>query len=650
MTDENKKLTKDQVIAIVKADMRAAEAIKLENDSRVTAWNKEYNGDPYGNEEKGKSAIVSRDIKRQDEWQHASVKDPFVADLDIIKATPVTFEDVTAAQQNELVLNYQFCRQFPRYIFMTDVVKLIYREGTVVAKTSWEYEDKVEKVLVPQYGLDMNGQPVVIGEVETEQRTVIKNKPNATICRLKDVFIDPTCFGDLAKAQFVIHRYESDLSTLRKAGKYKNLDRIGTAAGSPETAAGYEVQDTSYFKFSDKARKKLLVHEYWGNIDIDGDGIAEPIVCTWVEDTIIQLRSNPFPDKEIPFVLVKNNPIPFDIYGEASVELIGDNQKLATAIKRGIVDNLANSNNAQKGIPMGMLSEIDEKRFLAGKHFKFNGTAGALYEGGYNQLPSSVFQVLEMVNNETESMLGVKSFTNGISGNGMGSTAAAARGALDAVSVRRMDIVRNIAENFVKPILRKWAAYNTEFLRPEEVIRITNGEFVPVKRDDLKGNIDIHLEVSTAEDTAAKSQRLAFILQTVAPTMQDPILTNKLVAQMMRLDRLPEVAKMLEEYQPEPDPIAEEMRRLEVENLRAEVAERRSRANENATDIRLKNAKAAKDEATARNIDSDTDVKDLDYIRRAEGEDFAERMAEKDHDRETGVLKELAKPSKNNVD
>ncbi|MCP3894944.1 MAG: hypothetical protein GY706_09990, partial [Bacteroides sp.] len=166
------------------------------------------------------------------------------------------------------------------------------------------------------------------------------------------------------------------------------------------------------------------------------------------------------------------------LYGEANAELVGDNQKVSTAVKRGIMDNMANSNNAQKGIRNGSLDALNKKRFLNGKNFEFNGSTQDFYEGSYNQIPGSVFNVLEMVNNETEIMLGVKSFTGGIQGASLGSTARAAGGVLDAVSVRRLDIVRNIAENLIKPLMRKWMAYNSEFLQPQEIIRITNEEFV----------------------------------------------------------------------------------------------------------------------------------------------------------------------------
>jgi hypothetical protein len=247
-----------------------------------------------------------------------------------------------------------------------------------------------------------------------------------------------------------------------------------------------------------------------------------------------------------------------------------------------------------------------------------------------------VFSVLEMLNNESEALTGVKSFSGGINGAGLGNTARAASGVLDAVAVRRLDIVRNIAENVVKKLMRKWMAYNSEFLEEEEVVRITEDEFIPIRRDNLEGNIDIEIEVSTAEDDSAKSQDLAFILQTLGQSM-DADMRNLVMSEMVKLKKMPDLAKQIKEYQPEPDPYIEEMKRLEMEKLKSEIEERKSRARENAVDIRLKTATAVLKEAQAKGVNSDTDKKDMEFVKEVTGGNMQEEMAKKDHDRGTAL-------------
>ena len=631
-----RKPSKTQILKDFKSDMKAADTLRLEMVAKVETWLDYYNGELYGNEQKGRSCIVSRDIKRQDEWQHASVKDPFVSDPDIVKCNPVTFEDRAAAEQNELVLNQQFTRHFNRYKFMTDVIKLYYQEGTVITKTSWDYEDEEFEEEVPIYGLDLTGQVIQIDTKTVKRIEVTVNKPHAQVCRLEDIFLDPTSEGDMNKAQFIIHRYQTDLSTLRKTKKYKNLNKLAANIAGKNDSAAFDVddfdpEDESEFSFEDEPRKKIIAYEYWGNYDVDGDGVAEPVICTWVNDIIIQLESNPYPEQDLPFLILMNNSMPFKIYGEAAAELIGDNQKVNTAIKRGIIDNMANSNNAQKGIRTGSLDPINKKRFLNGKNFEFNGSQADFYEGNYNAIPQSVFAVMEQNNNENESMLGVKAFVGGIKGASLGSTARAASGVLDAVSVRRLDIVRNIAENLINPLMRKWMSYNSEFLREEEVVRITNSEFVAVKRDDLRGDIDIRIEVSTAEDNSAKAQELSFLLQTLGQGM-DQGMRNLLMSQIAKLHRMPDLSKAMAEFQPEPDPFAEKMKELEVMKTEVEIAERQSRTDENRVDIINKQSQAMLNRAKTRELLSNTDLKDLDFSQTVDGTKHRQDLEKKEFD------------------
>lgn len=637
---------KKDILRALKADLRAAEQLKSATDGKIRAWKNAYEGAPYGNEVKGKSTIVSRDIKRQSAWQHASLVDPFVSTPNIIKCYPVTYEDREAAIQNELLLNTQFCRKFPRFNFISKAIQVLDMEGTVVVQTGWEYEGVEEEVEVETIVIDEFGNQTIELTTDTVTRTVI-NQPTAKICRNEDVYIDPTCQDDMDKAQFFIHRYETDISTLKKDGRYKNLDKI--SKGSSEYSGDYRNPDHTHFKFQDTPRKKHLVYEYWGNYDMDGDGIAEPIVCAWIDDIIIRLEDNPYPDGKPPFLLIPFNPTPFKAHGEASAELIGDNQKVKTAVLRGIMDNMAQSNNGQVGIRKGALDATNRSRFVTGKNFEFNGTQNDFWQGSYNSIPGSVFDILGLMNNEIESLSGVKGFSQGITGASLGPSATAARGAMDSTAIRRMHIVRSISENLIKPLMRKWIAYNSEFLEEEEVIRVTNGEYVPIRRDDLTGAIDIDISVTTAEDNAAKAQELSFLLQTLGPN-EDPDVRRFLMSDIMELMRMPDQAKRIREYQPEPDPVQQQLQQLEVarlerENmlLEAKIANEYARAKDYESAALLQGRKAEVEDSRRRNIDSDTDLKELEFLRLDEDVDGQRKDREFEnkrlHDLDMAVIK-----------
>jgi len=300
---------------------------------------------------------------------------------------------------------------------------------------------------------------------------------------------------------------------------------------------------------------------------------------------------------------------------------------------------MAQSNNAQVGIRKDALDPANRKKFLAGQNFEYQGMKEDFWQGSYNQIPGSAFDMLSIQSNEIESQTGVKSFSGGINASSLGSTATGARGAMDATSTRRVALVRNVAENLIKPLMRKWMSYNSEFLEEEEVVRITNSEFIPIRRDDLEGNIDIDISVSTAEDNKAKAQELSFMLQTMGQGLPQEI-TTMLMVEHLRLTKQPEAARKLEEYQPQPDPQQEQMRAMEIENLRlmnekikADIADKYARAGENQVDRELKLRKASVEEAKARKLNSDADRTDLDFLRTDEGIAHREEMEKREFDR-----------------
>jgi hypothetical protein len=100
---------------------------------------------------------------------------------------------------------------------------------------------------------------------------------------------------------------------------------------------------------------------------------------------------------------------------------------------------------------------------------------------------------------------------------------------------------------------RKIIAMNAVFLEDREVIRVTNQSFVDIRRDDLPGNFDISLAISTAEEDNAKAQELSFMLQTVGPNAGWGV-TSLILSDIARLRKMPDLAKKIADYQPEPDP------------------------------------------------------------------------------------------------
>ncbi len=364
----------------------------------------------------------------------------------------------------------------------------------------------------------------------------------------------------------------------------------------------------------------MVAHKYFGLWDIEGDGKLVPIVATWVGDEMIELDLSPFPDKAPPFVVEQYLPVRGEMYGEPDGALLVDNQKVIGAITRGMVDIMGKSANAQTGVAKGMLDVANRRKFDEGRDYEFNpGTdpRQGIHMHVFPEIPASAQFMLQLQAYEAESLTGVKSYSGGISGASLGDVAAGVRGALDAASKRELGILRRLSSGICK-IGRKFMSMNAELLSDEEVVRVTNEDFTAVRRDDLPGNFDLELSISTAEEDNNKAEQLAFLFQTIGPN-GDQGLTKMILADIARLRKMPDMAKKIEDYEPQPDPVQQKMQELEIAKIQAEIMKIQAEAMKLQSGAQLDTAKVGTEGVKAANLQSDTDQKNLDFVEQESG-------------------------------
>ena len=636
---------------------------------------------------KGRSSIQPKLIRKQAEWRYSALSEPFLGSDKIFAVKPVTHEDTQSARQNELLLNWQFRSKLNRVKFIDDYVRTVVDEGTGIIQVGWDRVVKTVKEKAPVYDFfqitdqqdydllqqgiqlqeenptvfDTEADPALKAAVEYFQETgeitvavqsgtedvevekVLTNKPSLKIHHFRNVLIDPTAEGDIEKALFVMVSFEASRADLEKnQGRYKNLDKVNwesAAASNMLDAAGNTAEDsrTGGFKFKDAGRKKAVVYEYWGFYDIHKTGQLEPFVATWVGGTLVRMEESPCPDKKLPFTVVTYLPVKREIYGEPDAELLEENQQLLGATVRGITDLLGRSANGQQGIAKGLLDPLNRRRYDQGQDYEFNpnmSPAQGIIEHKFPEVPQSAMLMVQLQNQEAESFTGVKAFSGGLSGTAYGDVAAGIRGMLDAASKREMGILRRLAYGLVE-IGRKIIAMNQEFLSDIEIVRVTNDNHVIIRRDEIQGEFDLIVDISTAEIDDAKSQDLGFMLQTLGPNM-DPTINMMLLSDIAELKRMPELAERLRKWEPKPDPAAEELKRLQVEEQQLK--------ND------LLRSEIALNEAKAQQVTAIADKTNLDYVEQESGtkheREMAKQKGQSQGNQALEVTKALLKPKK----
>jgi hypothetical protein len=657
---------KAPTIRDLKADLEAAKPFHDQQVTKIEGWldNLHVRNGAKVKPKPGSSGITPKLIRKQAEWRYASLAEPFLSTDDVYNVYPVTWEDRNSARQNQMLLNHQLNTKIDKVKFIDEYVRTAVDEGTVIVQVGWVFEEEEYEAEEPnvifvvnpettpmheyllrlqeespsQWETDVpeeikqaheltkeRGEPIeaiVRGTKKVKKTRVVRNHPTLDVCDFHNVVIDPTCFGDIDKAKFVVKSFESCVADLRAEGnKYKNLDAINiegnSVLGTPDYSSPGETQN---FNFQDKERKKFVVYEYWGYRDLDGSGKLKAFVASWVGDTLIRMEESPFSDGKLPFVVEQYLPVRKATHGEPDGALLEENQKIIGAVTRGMIDIMGRSANAQIGMSKQFLDVSNRRKFEKGLDYEFNpgmDPRSNVHMHTYPEIPMSAQFMLQLQNQEAESLTGVKSFSTGVSGQSLGDVAAGIRGALDAASKRELNILRRLSNGIIK-IGRKIISMNAEFLSEEEVVRVTNEEFVRIRRDDLAGNFDLRLSISTAEEDNSKAQELGFMLQTIGPNM-DPALSQMILADIARLRKMPDMAQRIENYKPQPDPLAAEKARLEIELLRAQLSNEQAQAVERQTGAVLNQARAGTETAKARVLGSDADLKDLDFVEQESG-------------------------------
>ncbi len=680
---------KEPTLEDLKYDFQQAQVSHTTQMTKLDRWERNYQAKtlkpvPQGRQSQQKQAsnIEPKLIRKQAEWRAPALSEAFLSTPELFKVDPVTHEDKDRALQNQLILNNQFSSKINKVAFIDSVMRTLVRQGTVIIRSGWDYQEKEESTIVPQWAyqtaspealqqfepyiqmmqaepdsfaqLDEGiqesvkqtvtlGIPIIaqkIGEQIVKQKKVVINKPTVEVCNIRNVYIDPTCEGDMDKIQFIVHSFESSLSELKQDGRYKNLDKIRMENQDSFSSEHHTYRDNGSFTFKDDARKKITVYEYWGYRDIDGDGLVKPILAAWAGNTLIRLEENPFPDQKIPFVIIAYIPEDRSIYGIPDGELLEDNQKILGAVTRGSIDLLGKSANSQTGVAKGVLDATNRIRFRNGDDYEFNPNTNPqtqVYMHKYPDIPQSAMWLINLMNNDAEAISGVKAFSGqGISGAGLGETAAGVRSAMDAASKREMSILRRISEGVIK-VGRKVLSMNFEFLSEQEVVRLTNEQFITVRRDDLVGEFDLKLSISTAEADEAKARELAMMLQTIGNNM-DSGMRNMILADIARLRRMPDLAYKLENYQPQPDPLQQQLQQLELLKLQAEIKVLESQAIENTNKGMVHQAKVGVEQARAESLQGDADLKSQTFVDNQTGithqRDLGKKMLDMD-----GMLK-----------
>lgn len=600
-------MNKDKIFDDLSYDVKMAKEAKHIIDQKIVEWNEAYYGsnneyktnvmgyenDIATNEDsdnRNKSKMVTKEIAKQIEWQKPNVTEPFLS-----STSPLRVQNMKSSSQGKVVekwLNNQFTANFDRYEFIEELVDVMQREGTVWIQSYWE--NKVEtqvtthknvtyEELLQMEHADAELQQDGTYTISVEQEITQYNRPSAQVVRNEHILPDPAARSvkELRFMAVIKHMTIAEISKLEGVKK-KDIKDLDAATQSSETTIGGQSRNVTGLEYGlddsyqpqDRARQKIRIIEYWGYYDIDNNGTVEPILAYWEDgsDKILSVEKNPMPNKEIPFDRCVYSKRPFSLWGNPLAFYILDNQKVKSGITRGILDNMSLSNNGQKFIQNGTLDYVNWKRMRNGNRNIMVNKPDGIQDGSYNQLPSSIFDLYNVMSKESEDLAGIKAGSPAITGNNINKDEA--QGQLTMSQQRMVALVRSVSRG-LEGMAHKWVTMAEVFLEDRQIMALfSETEMQDINLFHKVGETKITIQVGTQANNNIKINQLNMLMQQAKALGESmpPKIINGIVADMLELFNKYSESVELREYEPKPSPEQQKMQQLEMQKTELEVA------------------------------------------------------------------------------
>jgi hypothetical protein len=143
--------SKEPSLEDLKLDYQNTQSSHNEFIANIDRWEKLYDAPKIDNGYHKGSRIVPKLVRKQAEWRCPALSEPFLSTQQLYEVKPMTFEDVSRAKQNALILNMQFNTQLNKVTLVDKVVRAVVKKGTAVVRLGWEFKEEEVEVPVAQF-------------------------------------------------------------------------------------------------------------------------------------------------------------------------------------------------------------------------------------------------------------------------------------------------------------------------------------------------------------------------------------------------------------------------------------------------------------------------------------------------------------------
>lgn len=486
-----------------------------------------YRGEPLGNEEDGRSSVVSRDVAETVDDSLPSFMRIFAGSEEICVFTPFSKEDEEASKQATDYVNHIFLQENDGFIILHNwfkdallkkngIIKIIYEVRNKRNRESYkgltdiqlqllqmDQSIRVEKVEPYQEQIiqqDFATMQPVSTEVTLYNCTTSSAKPVKRIVIANvppDEFVIERRAVSIETACFMAHRAQRTISDLIECGfdadKLYDLPKDSNFERTVERTERFTEENQHLENSSnayDKSMRKVSVVEAYIKCDYDGDGVAE-----WRKVTLAGYAGGTgsivlenIETEGHPFAVLTPVPEPHKFHGRSLFDQTKDLQEIKSALLRGILDSTYLANTPRMGVVDGQVNLDDLLNPVIGGIVRMK-SIGALQPIASTMVSGDAMQVMRYIDEIKERRTGLSAGSAGLSDNILNSSATGAD-ILNNKSQQRLELIARIfAETGVKQLFRRILQLVCEYQDVPRVIRLRN-KWVNVNPRDWKDKMD----------------------------------------------------------------------------------------------------------------------------------------------------------------
>jgi hypothetical protein len=485
-----------------------------------------YLGQPFGNEEEGRSQVVSYDVQDTIESALPQLLKVFVAGDKVVQFDPKGPEDQDAAEQETDYINHVVMEKNEGfkifYVWFKDAllskngyVKVFAEEeeeveeyeykGLTDAQLQMLASDENTEVLEhtayadPSVNMDviyqqamMNGvdpativQPMLhdvkLKVTETKTEIVIENVAPENMM----ISVDTTG-PNLQESTFVQHREVMQLAdiaeTFNKPLEYIKSIMSDVRDTFEEESNARDIYDEEYDRAI--APQEALVKDTYINLD------GERYRIVVLGNTILYKEKCEY----VPFACITPMIMPHRHIGRSYADLTMDIQLIKSTLIRGQLDNMYLANNGRYAIS-DRVNLDDMLTSRPGGIVRVEGDPGSgIMHLSHPPLPASSFGMVEYMDSMKEKRTGITAYNQGLDSNSLNKTATGVSQIMNASQQRIELVARTFAETGVKELFKLVHRLVRTTLTKPDIVRIRN-KWTEVDPREWKDRKDLSISV-----------------------------------------------------------------------------------------------------------------------------------------------------------